>query len=88
MFDEKKSIARVCAVPLSKRLILAVVAALGFVWILLQSHRIQPVTAKYKALYSNNILDKINNSTLGVRTPSPEASMVCFSTAVANRKTV
>ncbi|EGX88667.1 Glycosyl transferase, family 25 [Cordyceps militaris CM01] len=57
--------ARLFAVPMSKRFIVAIAAAVGFVWILLQSHRIQPVRDRAKALYGNNILDNINNSTLG-----------------------
>lgn len=58
---------RLLAVPFSKRLVIAVIAAVGFVWVLLQSHSIKPVREKYRSLYSNNILNKINNSTLGVR---------------------
>ena len=65
--DQKSAPGRLCAVPMSKRFIVAILAAVGFVWILLQSHRIQPVRDRAKALYTNNILDKINNSTLGVR---------------------
>ncbi|KAM3427979.1 hypothetical protein MY4824_009094 [Beauveria thailandica] len=63
--DQKSGAGRLFAVPMSKRFIVAILAAVGFVWILLQSHRIQPVKDRARALYSNNILDKINNSTLG-----------------------
>lgn len=66
--DTKSGPGRHCAVPMSKRFIVAILAALGFVWILLQSHRIQPVRERAKALYTGNIIDKINNSTLGVST--------------------
>ncbi|TQV90780.1 Glycosyl transferase, family 25 [Cordyceps javanica] len=63
--DQKSGPGRHFAVPMSRRFILAILAAVGFVWILLQSHRIQPVTDRARALYRNNILDNINNSTLG-----------------------
>ena len=83
--DQKSGPGRLCAVPMSKRFIVAIVAAVGFVWILLQSHRIQPVRDRAKALYTNNILDKINNSTLGVRSfliASPNEFLVADSVAV------
>lgn len=70
--DQKSGAAgRLFAVPMYKRFIIAIVAAIGFVWILLQSHRIQPVRDRAKALPNNNILDNINNATLGVSNPRP-----------------
>lgn len=88
MAEPKPGPGRVRGAVFSKRLVIATVAALGFIWILSSSHSIRPVQERYKALYNSDILDRINNSTLGVRFRSIRLVHGDWGSDVANRRSL